>query len=673
LLNDWYTVGEQFLSLASVLTFAVTLKGLSSSPLNASPLDVHPRLKAVLLKAALSSASPLSKLTLANLKSQKLVASLQPSVLRSPSASEIPSQFDVLVVGAGAAGLYTALCLPSHYRIGLLTKDTLSLSASDWAQGGIAAVIDPADSSSLHLADTLQAGAGLCDYDAVKFLVEQAPQCIQTLVEMGVAFDRHSGELALTLEAAHSRRRVLHAADTTGREVVSTLTAQVLRRKNIHVFAQALTLDVWLNDTTQRCQGICLLYQGQVLWLRAAAVILATGGGGQVFAQTTNPALSTGDGVAIAHRAGAVLRDLEFVQFHPTALTQPGAPRFLISEAVRGEGAHLVDDHGRRFAFDYHPAGELAPRDVVSRAIFSYLQSTHADPATAHVWLDLRSIPPDTIHHRFPNIIQVCQQWGIDVLREPIPVAPAAHYWMGGVATDLTNQTSIPGLYAVGEAASTGVHGANRLASNSLLECLVFGAQFARLDVEELQGRGQEIGGRGQEIGGRGQEAEGRRQEVERQGSPADDFSTLNAVLSQADFDKIYTLRQELPRLVWQSAGICRDGSVMAAAIAQIQRWQAEFNQLAISRSLQRLQPEQPVNVTVVEADGRLRVWAETRNLLDVAWLILKSAQFRTESRGGHYRVDYPETQTLWEVHTLCQNDPTAQNGTHWSRAPVLT
>ncbi|MBW4470298.1 MAG: L-aspartate oxidase [Stenomitos rutilans HA7619-LM2] len=571
--------------------------------------------------------------------------------MRSPPVSEIPSQFDVLIVGAGAAGLYTALCLPSNYRIGLLTKDTLSLSASDWAQGGIAAVIDPADSSSLHLADTLQAGAGLCDYDAVKFLVEQAPQCIQTLVEMGVAFDRHNGELALTLEAAHSRRRVLHAADTTGREVVSTLTAHVLRRQNIHVLAQALTLNVWLDEAKQRCQGICVLYQGHVIWLRAAAIILATGGGGQVFAQTTNPALSTGDGVAIAHRAGAVLRDLEFVQFHPTALTQPGAPRFLISEAVRGEGAHLVDDQGRRFAFDYHPAGELAPRDVVSRAIFSYLQTTHADPATAHVWLDLRAIAPATIQHRFPNIIQVCQRWGIDVLREPIPVAPAAHYWMGGVATDLSNQTSISGLYAVGETASTGVHGANRLASNSLLECLVFGAQFATLDLGE---------------------AGGRRQETEGQATITDDLATAHVALSQADFEELSTLRQQLPRLVWQSAGICRDGTVMSAAIAQIQLWQEKFNQLAISRSLQHLKPEQTVEVNAIEVDERLRVWAETRNLLDVGWLILKSAQFRTESRGGHYRVDYPETHPVWEAHTLCQDKLSAQNDTHWSKAPVM-
>ena len=586
------------------------------------------------------------------------MASLQSSVLRSPSASERLPQFDVLIVGAGAAGLYTALCLPSHYRIGLLTKDTLSLSASDWAQGGIAAVTDPGDSPSLHLADTLHAGAGLCDYDAVKFLVEQAPQCIQSLISMGVSFDRHNGELALTLEAAHSRRRVLHAADTTGREVVSTLTEQVLSRKNIHVFAQALTLDIWRDAVTQRCCGICLLYQGQVRWLKAAAVILATGGGGQVFAQTTNPTLSTGDGVAIAHRAGAVLRDLEFVQFHPTALTQPGAPRFLISEAVRGEGAHLIDAHGRRFAFDYHPAGELAPRDIVSRAIFSYLQKTHADPAAAHVWLDLRPIAPETIQHRFPNIIQVCQQWGIDVFHEPIPVAPAAHYWMGGIATALDNQTSIPGLYAVGETASMGVHGANRLASNSLLECLVFGAQFAHLALGESGVRGQ-----------KSEESEIAIKQPSEHRMP-DDASIPG--LLQGDLSSIQALRQELPRLVWQSAGICREGHTMATAIAQIQRWQQEFNDLAITQLLEHLKPAQDVALGTIAIDSPLRVWAETRNLLDVAGLILQSAQFRTESRGGHYRVDYPETEADWEAHTLACKDETASTGTRWSKAPVV-
>jgi L-aspartate oxidase len=541
------------------------------------------------------------------------------------SAVDLPRQFDVLVIGAGAAGLYTALCLPEHFQVGLITKDTLALSASDWAQGGIAAVIDPNDSPALHLQDTLQAGAGLCDYEAVKFLVEQAAGCIRSLVDMGVAFDRHEGNLALTLEAAHSRRRVLHAADTTGRAVVTTLTAQVLSRKNIRVISQAFTLDLWTDPQTQRCRGVGLIQGDKLVWIAAGAVILATGGGGQVFAQTTNPSLSTGDGVAIAHRAGATLRDLEFVQFHPTALTLPGAPRFLISEAVRGEGAHLVDAHGRRFAFDYHPDGELAPRDVVSRAIFSHLQAINADPATGHVWLDLRSIPADTIRHRFPNIIQVCQRWGVDVFQQPIPVAPAAHYWMGGIATNLCNQSSIAALYAVGETASTGVHGANRLASNSLLECLVFGAQLAHLEP------GPVLPDPGPLIG--------------------------SAAPIATESETIAQLRQQVPRLVWQSAGICRQAEVMAAAIVQVQRWRQEFAALEISQALAAIPPGQPVQFDFPSGDRSLRIWAETRNLLDVAALILTSAQFRVESRGGHFRLDYPQPSPDWQAHTLVQHD----------------
>ncbi|MGA7937639.1 MAG: L-aspartate oxidase [Kovacikia sp.] len=572
------------------------------------------------------------------------------------SASQLRRQFDVLVVGAGAAGLYTSLCLPSHLQVGLITKDSLSLSASDWAQGGIAAVTDPGDSPVLHQEDTLRAGAGLCDYPAVKFLVEQAPACIRNLIEMGVAFDRHHGELALTLEAAHSRRRVLHAADTTGRAVVNTLISQVLNRKNIQVISQALTLDLWLDSEQQSCQGISLLYQGQILWIRAKIVVLATGGGGQVFAQTTNPPLSTGDGVAIAHRAGAILRDLEFVQFHPTALTKPGAPRFLISETVRGEGAHLVDDHGRRFTFDYHPDGELAPRDVVSRAIFSYLQKTKEDPASAYVWLDLRPIPAKTIQHRFPNIIQVCQQWGIDVLHEPIPVAPAAHYWMGGIVTDLLNRTSIPGLYAVGETASTGVHGANRLASNSLLECIVFGAQFANLERQEPGGGSQAA------VDGTIQLSKIPNPASENIASPLDPaiFSSPPSL----EVEQIEILRQELPRLVWQSAGICREEAVMERAIDQIQHWQQTFANLSLSQILLNIESGQALSFSFSGQDQQLRIWAETRNLLQVGFLILKSAYFRTESRGGHYRLDYPEPDPAWQVHTLIQSD-------HWWKSEV--
>ncbi len=578
-----------------------------------------------------------------------------------PSASslelDIPTQFDVVVVGAGAAGLYAALCLPDTLHVGLITKDTLSTGASDWAQGGIAAAIDPADSPVLHVEDTMRAGAGLCDLDAVKFLVEQAPECIQSLVDMGVTFDRKGTQLALTLEAAHSRPRVLHAADTTGRKVVSTLTAQVLRRQNITVLQQAFALSLWLNPQTGRCQGISLIYNSQVSWVQAGAVVLATGGGGQVYAQTTNPEVSTGDGVAIAWRAGAILRDLEFVQFHPTALTKPGAPHFLISEAVRGEGAHLVDTQRRRFAFDYHPDGELAPRDVVSRAIFSHLQreaesgeehsnaptnpkpqenGESSSPTAQCVYLDLQPIPADTIRHRFPNIIQVCQQWGIDVFHEPIPVAPAAHYWMGGIATDLMNRTSIAGLYAIGETASTGVHGANRLASNSLLECLVFGAQLRQIKPEELKITNNEF--------------------------PIPHLAVKDWASQK---DKMAALRVELQQLVWQSAGICRSEAVLEKAIAQIEVWRSEFAALPFSQHLLSLPPTKTVRFDLPDADRQLRTWGETYNLLDVAHLILKSAAFRTESRGGHYRVDYPKANPNWQVHTLVQKNR------WWKSSPI--
>ncbi|HEY9858821.1 MAG TPA: FAD-binding protein, partial [Candidatus Obscuribacterales bacterium] len=394
-------------------------------------------------------------------------------------------------------------------------------------------------------------------------------------------------------------------------------------------------------------QGISLIHQGRVIWVRAAAVVLATGGGGQVFAQTTNPELSTGDGVAIAWRAGALLRDLEFVQFHPTALTKPGAPRFLISEAVRGEGAHLVDTQGYRFAFEYHPAGELAPRDVVSRAIFNHLQRTEADPASAHVLLDLRPISDATIRHRFPNIIQVCQQWGVDVFQEPIPVTPAAHYWMGGVVTDTMSRTSIPGLYAVGETTSTGVHGANRLASNSLLECLVYGAQLAHIELNSL-------------------ELDLYREKREKLEVTTDSAGSYNPdpIDWQHQQAAIATMRQELPRCMWQSAGICREENMLLAAIAQVETWQAEFAALPLSQFLLNLPPAQTASLGLPDADLAIRTWSETQNLLDVGYLILKSALFRTESRGGHYRVDFPQPEPQWQVQTLVQAH-------RWWTAPI--
>jgi len=537
------------------------------------------------------------------------------------------TQFDILVVGSGAAGLYAALCIPQRFQVGLITKDTLKTGASDWAQGGIAAAMDPSDSPALHFEDTINAGVGLCDEEAVRFLVENAATSINSLVEMGVAFDRKGEKLAATLEAAHSRPRVLHAADTTGKAIVATLTEKVLERPNLKVYQQAFVMNLWINEATGACQGVCVLYQGEIRRVKAAAVILATGGGGQVFAQTTNPAVSTGDGVALAWRAGAILRDLEFVQFHPTALNKPGAPRFLISEAVRGEGATLVDSKGDRFAFNYHPAGELAPRDVVSRAIFSHLQKTAKDPAHAHVYLDLRTIEPDRISYRFPNIIKKCQRWGIDVFNQPIPVAPAAHYWMGGVVVDNMNRTSIPGLYAIGETASTGVHGANRLASNSLLECLVFAAQLANIEPEQQNWTEESI-----------EEVHSLRDWGE-------------------ETEKILEVRENLPSLMWQSAGICREQEMLDKAIAQIITWRSEFSNLALSQYLAQISPQVTVKFDSPLAEKQLKLYVETSNLLDIGYLILKSAAFRTESRGGHYRTDYPNTEEKWQVHTLVQGE----------------
>jgi L-aspartate oxidase len=563
----------------------------------------------------------------------------------------LPTSFDVIVVGAGAAGLYSALCLPADLRVAIVSKAELPLSASDWAQGGIAAVVDPQDSVDLHIADTLRAGAGLCDRSAVEFLVTHAAPCIDSLVEFGVAFDRVSAtsggekvgdKLALTLEAAHSRPRVLHAADTTGRALVSTLADRVLAQSNITVFTHAFALDLWLEAGV--CKGISLLYQGEITWVTANAVVLATGGGGQVYAQTTNPEVSTGDGVGMAQRAGGLLRDLEFVQFHPTALTKAGAPRFLISEAVRGEGAHLVDDNGYRFTFDYHPAGELAPRDVVSQAIFSHLQKHSPDPTKGCVWLDLSPIPEAQIRHRFPNIIQVCQHWGIDILHELIPVAPAAHYWMGGVHTDLMTQTSIPGVYAVGETTSTGVHGANRLASNSLLECVVFGAQLAKLPIQpQLVAADLTL--------------------IERVELKLPLITPVDQHKSWVDIVK--NIRQELPILMWQAAGICREQHSLELAIDRVKLLQIEFNNLPISQLVTQLLPPQTRILPAGISEQELRTWGETRNLLEIGLLILTGAIIRTESRGGHYRTDFPSIDPTWQLHTLVSGDL-------WSKSDLL-
>ncbi len=387
-------------------------------------------------------------------------------MLRAPFSQElIPiNNWDVIVVGAGAAGLMTCLELPANLKVLLLNRNTSKVSSSRWAQGGIASVVRQDDSFDLHgiasvvrqddsfdlhAEDTLKAGDGLCDFQAVEMLVKEAPGCVERLQNLGMIFDQSSDQLATTLEAAHSRRRVLHVTE--------------------------------LLIENKECRGVQVLDGANLYWIKSRAVVLATGGGGHLFTNTTNPAQSSGEGIALAWKAGAAIEDLEFVQFHPTALKFYGAPCFLISEALRGEGAILVDKNGESPVKNLENR-DLATRDQVSRAIMKNMHDNNVD----HVGLDLRYIDPEKIVERFPTILSRCQDYGVNPLNEVIPVAPAAHYWMGGVKTDLNASSTRKGLYAVGEVASTGVHGANRLASNSLMECLVFARKMSSIVLNDL-------------------------------------------------------------------------------------------------------------------------------------------------------------------------------------------
>ena len=539
--------------------------------------------------------------------------------------------WDVVVIGSGAAGLMTCLELPAELRVLLLSKDSKPRSASRWAQGGIAAVTRPEDSAASHVSDTLKAGAGLCDPAAVTLLVQEAPGCVQRLLDLGMAFDRSGADLSTTLEAAHSHRRVLHAQDRTGGALVDALERQVQQRTNVMPCKGVMALQLWLD--AGRCRGVQVLQTDRVQWIASRAVVLATGGGGHLFAHTTNPEQASGDGLAMAWQAGALLRDVEFVQFHPTALMLPGAPHFLISEAVRGEGARLHDQAGQSPVATL-AGGDLAPRDQVSRALARTMESQ----AVEHLWLDLQPVGARRLLEQFPTIVGRCRELGIDPLTASIPVAPAAHYWMGGIATDLQAGTSIPGLYAVGEVASTGVHGANRLASNSLMECLVFARQLGRHLPDQLNGI---------------------------DGAPAArPPQPLHATGPAAEPGRLEHQRQLLRQLCWQVAGVERRRAPLASALQQVRQQRLTLDHWPQLQQLHQLPPGECLELATGDRQS-LRGQVDLQHRLVLAELLIEAALFRSESRGGHYRTDVPAAQPYWQRHTV------QQRGRVISTAPI--
>jgi L-aspartate oxidase len=507
-------------------------------------------------------------------------------------------QVDVLVIGAGLAGMSVALRL-AHLgqQVALVTKRELNECSSYYAQGGIAAVINPADSFKSHVEDTLVAGAGLCKAEAVQLIVENAPAAINWLISLGVPFTKDKdgqGGLHLTREGGHSARRVLHVADATGRAVIETLIEHVNDHPNIHIIENAVALDLIVNaeNANRYCAGayLYLTNEQRVITLAAQNVVLATGGAGKAYLYTTNPDIATGDGIAMGFRAGVAAANMEFIQFHPTCLYHAQAKSFLISEAVRGEGGILRLPDGTRFMAEHDPRLELAPRDIVARAIDFEMKKYGLD----HVLLYISHKPKDFIIEHFPNIYAKCLSLGIDISHEPIPVVPAAHYTCGGLLTDLNGQTSVNNLFAVGECAYTGLHGANRLASNSLLECLVIGERL----VTQIQ-----------------------------QSSPRAMPKLAEWDESQvADADEEIVIAHnwdELRRLMWDYVGIVRSDKRLMRALRRVRLLKAEVQEYYANFK--------------VSAD-----LIELRNLIVVAELIILSAMQRHESRGLHYSLDYP-------------------------------
>lgn len=502
-------------------------------------------------------------------------------------------RIDFIVVGSGIAGLATAIKTAKYGRVLLLTKGSLLESNTSFAQGGIAAALAPGDTPESHRSDTLIAGADLCEPDAVSVLVQDGPERVRELIHMGARFDTTPhGDLAFGREGAHSIARVLHRGDATGAEIANVLAQNVLQNPQITVVEKAFVTDLMI--VGGRCVGCwILLPNGSVSPLVARACVIATGGCGQIYRFTTNPWVATGDGMAMAYRAGAPLVDMEFFQFHPTALAHAENPMVLISEAVRGEGATLVDENGIRFMQSVHPQAELAPRDIVARAIFGVMQRGGS------VRLDATAMGEGFVK-RFPTIYRACQDRGIDPRNEPIPVAPGAHFIMGGIQTNTYGQTGVPGLYACGEVACTGVHGANRLASNSLLEGLVFAERIAQALAAEP-----------------------------RELPPPPSPPPSGSLVTQAD------LEEKVRGTMWDHAGVLRTGPGLAAAL----------------RGLDAVEVQAHPHAYVL------------RNMITVSRLVVLGALHRTESRGGHYREDHshprPEWQAKHVVHLWGENPST--------------
>jgi L-aspartate oxidase len=505
---------------------------------------------------------------------------------------------DYVVVGAGIAGLRAAVELAASGRVLVITKEQLGESNTQYAQGGIAVAMSGDEDVALHLDDTKMAGDGLVDEAAAAILVREGPERVEELLAWGTNFDRytsgeHAGDLMLTREGAHSRSRILHAnGDATGREISRALLATARRTKNIQLAEWTMITGLVVEDG--RCVGVTLLDEASVQHtVYARAVLLASGGAGQVYSDTTNPAVATGDGIAVAIAAGVDVADMEFYQFHPTALSLPAVPRFLLSEALRGEGAYLINDRGERFMERYHPLLELAPRDVVARAITreGFPENPEHDATTRLVFLDMRHVerehPGLVLQQRFPGISSFLAQHGLQLNRDLIPVRPAAHYLMGGVRTDVDTHTSMPGLYAAGEVACTGVHGANRLASNSLLEGLVFGARAAKAMREEKHAVARE---------------------------------TVSQQLSPEENPEVEAYIRKLQDAMWKHAGLLRDRALLASA---------------------DLGDEEIFSSAPVEKWSRRMHEAHSLDL--IARAIVESALAREESRGAHYRSDYPK------------------------------